>query len=888
MKNLPNILIVDDTIENLIYLEVIIKTVNANLIQAQSGQEALDLVRGIELALAIIDVRMPGMSGYDLAIKLNEHRSADKVPVIFLTANFFDEIEVFKGYDSGAVDYIFKPIDRRIILGKINIFLDLFNQKQIAIRDSILLKESADELIRVNAVIRKSKEKYWSYIHNAPDGVFVSNESGRYVEVNRALCNTTGYSMDVLLKMSFLDILTKESTIKGKNMLRMVAESGEARADLSFIHSNGLERWWAIEVVMLSETRILGFAKDITQRIQLEETLRSHRVELEMQNEELTLTKVQAEVASKKYAELFDFAPSGFFTLSEQKVIQELNHSGARMLGISKQRKRLINNNFDFYVSENTKLVFDSFIRTVFKNKTKEKCEVLLVTDDNRPAFVHIEGIVSENGESCLINVVDITERKQAEETLRESEEKFRSVTQSATDAIITTDSEGFILGWNRGAEKIFGYSEKEIAGRTLSDIMPDQLADQYTIDSLLIGGDYFHTGKTIEKSGLHKNGYDFPIECSLTDWESVSGKYFTAVIRDITQRKQIEKVLIESESNLAAAQRIAQMGSWEWDMVSKTAKWSKEMYRIFDLNTDSFDGKPESLIQVIHPDDIKLFTDSLKNDLNPADAPTHEYRVIHKDGSVHNIFAEGNIEYNEAGKPVRKISIVQDITERKRIEDELKASLEQLHQLTNYIEKVREDERKSISRDLHDDLGQALTAVIMDLGIIKRDVSDTKVTARITKVSSLVSETIKTIQRLTYQLRPDIIDDLGIDAAIEWYTKEFAQRNQVEVILNLDSEITIAPDASLTIFRIMQESLTNIARHSRATRVDIKLSKTADSIHFDISDNGIGITNEELNAKKSFGIIGMKERAASLGGTCDIYRQNDKGTTIKLIFPLN
>lgn len=346
--------------------------------------------------------------------------------------------------------------------------------------------------------------------------------------------------------------------------------------------------------------------------------------------------------------------------------------------------------------------------------------------------------------------------------------------------------------------------------------------------------------------------------------------------------------MLIESEANLAAAQRIAQMGIWEWDMVSKTAKWSKEMYRIFDLNIDSFDGKPESLIQVIHPDDVELFTASLKNDLNIDDSPTHEYRIIHKDGSVHNIFAQGNVEYNEAGKPVRKISTVQDITERKRIEDELKASLEQLHQLPKYIEKVRGNERKSISRDLHDDLGQALTAVIMDLAIIRRDVSDTKVVARINKVSSLVSETIKTIQRLTYQLRPDIIDDLGIDAAIEWYTKEYALRNKIKVILNLDSEISISPESSLTIFRIMQESLTNIARHARATQVEIKLKQSRDSILFKISDNGIGIKDEELMAKKSFGIIGMKERAASIGASCDIYRGNEKGTTIKLIFPLN
>jgi two-component system sensor histidine kinase UhpB len=888
MNDLPNILIVDDTEENLLYLEAVLKGDNFILLKAFSGQEALKISEGIELALAIIDVRMPEMSGYELAVRLNEKRSGEKVPVIFLTANFFDEIEIFKGYDSGAVDYIFKPIDKRILLGKINIFLDLFNQKKIVIRDSVQLKESAEELIKVNAIIRKSKEKYRSYIHNAPDGVFVTDESGKYIEVNQALSKSSGYSMDDLLKMSFSDILSVESSEKSKILFSKVAFCGASRADLTFVHKKGFSKWWTIELVKLSETRFLGFAKDITQRVKLEEELMTHRVELEMKNEELTFTKEKAEVASRKYTKLFDFAPSGFFTLSEDKVIQDYNHSGALMLGINNKRKRLIDNDFNFYISENSKPVFEAFIHKVFKTKTKEICEVMMVTDDNHPRVVHIEGIIAEDGDNCLINVVDITQRKQAEETLRESEEKFRSVTQSANDAIITTNREGLIMGWNRGAEKIFGYSENEIRGKNLTKIIPDQPSEEFNIYRLLVDNDYFNQGESIEKSGLHKQGYEFPIELSLADWESVSGKYFTAVIRDITRRKQIEKVLIESESNLSAAQRIAQMGSWEWDMVSKSAKWSKEIFRIFDINPDSFDGNPESLIKRIHPDDVKLFKNSLKNDFSKADLSSFQYRVIHNDGSVHNILAQGSIEFSDAGDPLRKIRIVQDITERKRIEDELKASLEQLHQLTKYIEKVREDERKSISRDLHDDLGQALTAVIMELGIVRRDTSEQRIIERINKVLALVSETIKTIQRLTYQLRPDIIDDLGIDAAIEWYTKEFSQRNQLDIILDLDPEIVIPSDSSLTVFRIMQESLTNIARHAKATEIQIRLSRTSDSIHFEISDNGIGINDEELNAKKSFGIIGMKERAASLGGTCDIYRKNNQGTEIKLIFPLN
>jgi signal transduction histidine kinase len=126
------------------------------------------------------------------------------------------------------------------------------------------------------------------------------------------------------------------------------------------------------------------------------------------------------------------------------------------------------------------------------------------------------------------------------------------------------------------------------------------------------------------------------------------------------------------------------------------------------------------------------------------------------------------------------------------------------------------------------------------------------------------------------------------LEIAIEWYTKEFAQRTGVKFILDLNSGKSITPDASLVIFRIMQESLTNIARHSRATKVRIKLLKDVDYIIFMVSDNGIGITESEINSRKSFGILSMKERAASLGGTFRIYRNSKPETVVELIFPLN
>jgi len=489
MDLLPNLLIVDDIKENLSLLEAITRQVKVNLIKALSGVEALEKTRGVELALAIIDVRMPEMDGYELAMKLNEERTGDKVPVIFLTAEYFNEADVSKGYDSGAVDYIFKPLNRQILLSKIRVFIDLFDQKQTIFRNAVELGKYTDDLTESNISLRMSEEKYRNYIDHAPDGVFVTNESGHFLEVNDAGCRITGYSKNELLRMSVLDILHVESQEEMKIQFKKSPLGGIFKADLSYIHKNGSTRWWSLNAVVLDENRILAFIKDITSR---------------------------------------------------------------------------------------------------------------------------------------------------------------------------------------------------------------------------------------------------------------------------------------------------------------------------------------------------------------------------------------------------------------KKIEEDLKSSLNQLQQLSKYVEKSRESERKAMARELHDDLGQALTAVKMDLGIIKQRVADHDLTLRILKASDLVGETIKTVQRLTSQLRPDIIDDLGLEAAIKWYTKEFSQRSGIEIYLDMDSEIQLSPDDSLTVFRILQESLTNIARHSQANRVEISFSNDNGIIQFKISDNGVGIKEEGLNSKKSFGIIGMKERAISLAGSCNIYSTNGEGTIIHLTFPLD
>ena len=293
------------------------------------------------------------------------------------------------------------------------------------------------------------------------------------------------------------------------------------------------------------------------------------------------------------------------------------------------------------------------------------------------------------------------------------------------------------------------------------------------------------------------------------------------------------------------------------------------------------------SFTSLIYVDDKERIMRSIGDALINKRSFTEEYRIVSAQGEIKWIWETGK-EVFEENKIIYIDGFISEITGKKKNEEELKSSLEQLHHVAHHIEEVRENERLAISRELHDDIGQALTAIKIDLATIKQSVTDMSAVLKINKASALVSDTIKTVQRITSQLRPQIIDDLGLETAIEWYTKEFEQRNRIKIYLNLESDIVISPEASLIIFRIMQEALTNIARYSEATIVKIRLSEVGDNIEFSISDNGIGIAEDKIDTKKSFGIISMRERAASLGGSLKIYRTSDNLTVIGLIFPLN
>jgi len=233
---------------------------------------------------------------------------------------------------------------------------------------------------------------------------------------------------------------------------------------------------------------------------------------------------------------------------------------------------------------------------------------------------------------------------------------------------------------------------------------------------------------------------------------------------------------------------------------------------------------------------------------------------------------------------------MISDITDRKQADEQLRTSREQLRALSLYLESVREEERTNLAREIHDELGSLLTGLKIDLSwLAKKTSREQELTlAKIKSMYELIDEAIQTVKRISTELRPGVLDDLGLSAAIEWAGQEFEKRTEIKLeFTSGPKDIILDGDRSTAIFRIFQEALTNIVRHANATKVRISLKQDGDRVILRIRDNGKGIDKKQLSDPKAFGLIGMRERAMSKGGDVKISGTPGGGTTIIVSIPL-
>ncbi|MDO8707073.1 PAS domain S-box protein [Pseudomonas sp.] len=272
--------------------------------------------------------------------------------------------------------------------------------------------------------------------------------------------------------------------------------------------------------------------------------LQVHQIELEMQNEQLRQSGVALEKSRDRYVDFYDFAPVGYITLNHEGMIDEINLTGAALLGV--ERNKLPHHRFAPIVATEDRDRWHLHFLNVLTHDDTLSCELALQRGDGSRFYAQLDCLrLNKDGEKPVVRIVltDITERKNSGDKLAESERHFRAVTESANDAIITAAGAGNILGWNAAAERLFGYTEAEMIGQPLTQLMPERFRNLHRegLARVVAGGTPHIIGKTVEFAGRRKDGSEFPLELSLAQWDAADGQFFSAIIRDITERKRAE-----------------------------------------------------------------------------------------------------------------------------------------------------------------------------------------------------------------------------------------------------------------------------------------------------------------------------------------------------------
>lgn len=357
----------------------------------------------------------------------------------------------------------------------------------------------------------------------------------------------------------------------------------------------------------------------------------------------------------------------------------------------------------------------------------------------------------------------------------------------------------------------------------------------------------------------------------------------------EIDRQRFIDEV-VTNESLMKEAEKLARFGSWQLNMENKMVALSDEVYEILGYEHIEVDLMLQTVLNRIHPEDRALITDTIDDVfINNLYLYKLDFRVIGKGNSEKFIRSELLIKRNEEGVPLRINGFFQDITEIKKSEDELRNLNEQLRELASHLQDIREEERASIAREIHDELGQQLTALKMDIYWLSKRIShdDEAIEQKIQEINILLDHTIKTVRKISTQLRPSILDDLGLIEAMEWQSQEFEKRSGIKINFAASEFITEAKDVAIAIFRIFQESLTNVARHANATGVTANLEQDNDQLVLTITDNGKGFDINSIGHKKTLGLLGMKERTLILGGKYEIISTPGSGTEVIISIPV-
>jgi PAS domain S-box-containing protein len=472
------------------------------------------------------------------------------------------------------------------------------------------------------------------------------------------------------------------------------------------------------------------------------------------------------------------------------------------------------------------------------------------------------------------------------EDLLRQTGLGLASVFEIFPDMVFVVDRDERILYVNRVAAQALGQKPEEIVGRRQAELFPGALGARHSIAIQHVLG----SGESVvteNQQDLHLR--PVWIDTRLVPFRDPSGAILAVVgiVRNVSERREAQEAVALREAYLRSMLDNFPYLVWFKDNAGKFQVVNEAFAHAFGK------AKPSDVIGL---DDFAIGPH--ERALHYVSDDQEVMRTRHKKLVEEEICVNGQSRWFETYKsPVLDAAgalrgttgFARDITERRQLQEDQRRSREQLRALAAHVESVREQERVRIAREIHDELGQSLTCMGMDLAFLDKhiDSENKEAAARVAALVELVKDTLRCVRRISSELRPSILDDLGLGAAIEWLAHDFETRTHITCKVEVPEDLSLPFDRATPLFRVCQEALTNVTRHASATQVDIHLTCSNTTIDLVIRDNGRGITDEEIQRYGSLGLLGMKERVSILGGTLDVVGKPGEGTTLTVQIPV-
>ena len=496
-----------------------------------------------------------------------------------------------------------------------------------------------------------------------------------------------------------------------------------------------------------------------------------------------------------------------------------------------------------------------------------------------------VKGLRDENGKLVGILGVarDISDRKRAEQLLRESERKHRALITSINDVVCSLDAEGIVTYISPQIETLGGIRPHEVVGRPLSDFVLQE-------DLPRIAQSWERLRRGIMEPAVFRirdaSGRVRHVRTSCRPhFEEGIFDGATCSMADISWLVEVEAALRESE------EKYRMLFEQSVDAISLTAPDG----RILDANQAwfrFFGYKPADLTKLNARDSYARPSerDDFLKLIATSDLVTDEVTVRRKDGALIDVARSVKVRRGQDGEVVGYQSVFHDITQQKQAVVALRESEHRMRELAGHLENAREKERTALARDLHDQCGQGLTALRFDLETTMQRLrtTDSQSAAYLADSVRLVDKLAEEVRSLSAELRPGMLDDLGLCAAIEWHVGQFSERTAIPCELSLpEDDADMSASEATAIYRILQELLTNIARHSQATRAKVRLGRNGTHLVLTVEDNGKGIDKRHINSNDSLGLLGIRERVRPLGGGMVIEGKRGKGTAVVVQLPI-